>query len=145
MECQGLHCNDETNLKPSQKSNFKFLRSKNALFQELTRNVPSKKKFHDSLRAIGMLTEASLILKKLPPQTIVGELDSFTRRFNAEFLGTTDHHIMIPFRKGEDLNSKYPESNYVVGIVEGDCACFPTRKRVPYRIIIETIDPKELW
>jgi phosphatidylinositol 4-kinase len=32
----------------------------------------------------------------------------------------------------------------VVGLIEDDCSCFPTRKRVPYRIIIETIDKKEL-
>lgn len=32
----------------------------------------------------------------------------------------------------------------MVRIIEGDCSCFPTRKRVPYRIIIETIDQSEL-
>ena len=48
---------------------------------------------------------------------------------------------MIPFR--QNAHDKY-ESNYVVGIIEEDCSCFPTRKRVPYRIIIQTIDMKEL-
>lgn len=48
---------------------------------------------------------------------------------------------MIPFR--HEVNEKY-ESDYVVGLIENDCSCFPTRKRVPYRIIIETIDIREL-
>ena len=29
----------------------------------------------------------------------------------------------------------------VVGIVENECTCFNTKKRVPYRIVLETIDP----
>ena len=48
---------------------------------------------------------------------------------------------MIPFR--HEVSDKY-SSDYVVRLVEDECSCFPTRKRVPYRIIIETIDIKEL-
>jgi phosphatidylinositol 4-kinase B len=32
----------------------------------------------------------------------------------------------------------------VVHLIDEECSCFPTRKRVPYRIIIETIDKREL-
>jgi hypothetical protein len=58
------------------------------------------------------------------------------KRFNAEYLNNLNHEIIIPFRQVE--GEKY-NSDYVVHIVEGDNSCFPTRKRVPYRIIIETI------
>jgi hypothetical protein len=48
---------------------------------------------------------------------------------------------MIPFRRGED--DKF-SSTYITRIVEDDCSCFPTRKRVPYRIIIETVDEADI-
>lgn len=32
----------------------------------------------------------------------------------------------------------------IVRIIEDECTCFNTKKRVPYRIVLETIDIKEL-
>jgi len=49
---------------------------------------------------------------------------------------------MIPFRRNEF--DKNINSSYVVRIIEDNCSCFPTRKRVPYRIILETVDLAEL-
>lgn len=32
----------------------------------------------------------------------------------------------------------------VVRIIEGECRCYSTKKRAPYKIVFETIDPKEV-
>jgi hypothetical protein len=95
-----------------------------------------------------MLTQASLILKKMPSSNLKEKLQKFIKRYNGEVLNNLEHGIIIPFRQ-EHLESgsgkeRYNNSNYVVHIVDEDCSCFPTRKRVPYRIIIETIDIQEL-
>jgi hypothetical protein len=49
--------------------------------------------------------------------------------------------ITIPFRqeKGELFNS-----TIMVSIAENECSCYNTRKRVPYRIVLETVDIKDL-
>ncbi len=61
-----------------------------------------------------MLTEASLILKKMPKETIKDKLQRFICRFNSEYLNNVNHTIIIPFR--HELNEKY-ESDYVVRVV----------------------------
>jgi phosphatidylinositol 4-kinase len=48
--------------------------------------------------------------------------------------------ITIPFRRERFENFS---STMVVGIVENECSCFNTKKRVPYRIVLETIDPED--
>jgi hypothetical protein len=106
-------------------------------------------KFNHSMKAIAMLTQASLILKKMPSPNLKEKLQKFIRRYNAEVLNNLEHGIIIPFRQEhQELHSgkekHHFNSNYVAHIVEDDCSCFPTRKRVPYRIIIETIDQAEL-
>lgn len=62
-----------------------------------------------------MLTEASLILKKIDKTKQKEKLETFIRRFNAQYLNNTNHKIMIPFRHG--ANEKW-ESDYVVHLVE---------------------------
>jgi phosphatidylinositol 4-kinase B len=95
-------------------------------------------KFKYAENCISMLTTASLALKSIKEKDEMKEsLKKFIKKFNKEYLSELNHQVMIPFRKGE--NSKW-NSNYVVGIVEDDCNVFPTRKRVPYRIMIETVD-----
>lgn len=42
--------------------------------------------------------------------------------------------IVLPFQD-EELNS-----NMVVRIIESDCQSFRTKKRVPYKILVETIE-----
>jgi phosphatidylinositol 4-kinase len=32
----------------------------------------------------------------------------------------------------------------IVRIIDNECTCFNTKKRVPYRIVVETIDYNEL-
>ena len=106
------------------------------------KTVENKSKFLFSEKAIAMLTTASLILKKMPKEAVLKEkLKKFIRRYNYEILNNLQHTIMIPFRRegNEEFNS-----NYVCRIVEDNCSCFPTRKRVPYRIILETIDVNEM-
>lgn len=116
--------------------------------QELIKHVKNMTKFNHSMKAIAMLTQASLILKKMPSPNLKEKLQKFIRRYNAEVLNNLEHSIIIPFRQEqqhhEGKEKHHFSSNYVVHIVEDDCSCFPTRKRVPYRIIIETIDPAEL-
>ena len=97
--------------------------------------------FTKSLEAIAMLTEASLILKMIPEDSQKEKLKKFIKRFNHKYLSNIDHRIIIPFR--HEPHDK-AESDYVVQLIEEECSCFPTRKRVPYRIIIETIDIREL-
>jgi phosphatidylinositol 4-kinase B len=46
--------------------------------------------------------------------------------------------IVLPFHD-EELNS-----NLVVRVIESDCQSFKTKKRVPYRILLETINMQEL-
>lgn len=48
--------------------------------------------------------------------------------------------ITIPFRR--ERNEKF-SSTLVIGIVENECSCFNTKKRVPYRIVLETVDPED--
>lgn len=95
--------------------------------------MKNKVKFTHSLKAIAMLTEASLTLKKMPKEDQKAKLQRFIQRFNVEYLNNLNHTIIIPFR--HELTERY-ESDYVVRLVENECSCFPTRKRVPYRIII---------
>eukprot|EP00919_Chromeraceae_sp_WS-2016_P077358 GHVR01183116.1.p1 GENE.GHVR01183116.1~~GHVR01183116.1.p1 ORF type:complete len:122 (+),score=0.46 GHVR01183116.1:1809-2174(+) len=89
-----------------------------------------------------MLTTASLVLKKMPDDNLKAKLQKFILRFNNEYLNNLKHSIIIPFRKTKSNQISNP--NYIVGIVPDDCNCFPTRKRVPYRIILETIDSNDL-
>lgn len=96
--------------------------------------MPDHNKFKDSEKAIAMLATASLVLKKMPKEQIKDKLKKFIKRYNYEILNNLDHAIMIPFRHNEF--EKNVSSTYVVRIVEENCSCFPTRKRVPYRIIL---------
>ena len=88
-----------------------------------------------------MLTTGSLLLKKMPKEDLKSRLKRFIRKFNKEILNNLNHNIIVPFRRKE--KDKW-NSNYVVRVIEDNCSCFPTRKRVPYRIIIESVDSKEL-
>jgi len=48
-----------------------------------------------------MLTQASLTLKKMPPDVLKDKLKHFIKRFNSEFLNNLKHEIIIPFRQEE--------------------------------------------
>ena len=100
-----------------------------------------KKQFNHSEKAFAMITTASLILKTMPEGDLKKKLKKFIVKFNFHMFLSLKHSIKIPFNRGkaDEFNS-----NYVVGIINGHCSCFPTRKRVPYRIVIETIDEEEL-
>jgi phosphatidylinositol 4-kinase len=49
---------------------------------------------------------------------------------------------MIPFERRFE-NDDYP-SNLIVSIVDSDYACFNTKTRVPYRVLIETVCYREI-
>ena len=127
------------------KKDLEAKREIEAFEEELIKHAKNMAKFNHSLKAIAMLTQASLILKKMPTPELKDKLLKFIRRYNSEILNNLEHSIIIPFRQEHsDTKERHYNSNYVVHIVEDDCSCFPTRKRVPYRIIIETIDLNEL-
>lgn len=59
------------------------------------------------------------------------------------------HGIMFPFSgdpqtEEEEDTTVFRRSNMIVRIIEDECTCFNTKKRVPYRIVVETIDIREL-
>lgn len=54
--------------------------------QELIKHVKNMTKFNHSMKAIAMLTQASLILKKMPKSNLKEKLQKFIRRYNSEVL-----------------------------------------------------------
>lgn len=53
-----------------------------------------------------------------------------------------DHHDV--YDDEDDDEGAFKHSNMIVRIIEDECTCFNTKKRVPYRIVVETIDIAEL-
>lgn len=53
-----------------------------AFEEELIKHVKNMTKFNHSLKAIAMLTQASLILKKMPTTELKEKLLKFIRRYN---------------------------------------------------------------
>lgn len=51
--------------------------------ESLVEHVKSKNTFNHALKAIAMLTQASLTLKKMPPSTLADKLKHFIKRFNS--------------------------------------------------------------
>jgi phosphatidylinositol 4-kinase len=45
--------------------------------------------------------------------------------------------------ENEKNEKKYIHSNLIVRIIGDECTCFNTKKRVPYRIVVETVDIRE--
>lgn len=52
----------------------------------MTKHVKNMTKFNHSMKAIAMLTQASLILKKMPSPNLKEKLQKFIKRYNAEVL-----------------------------------------------------------
>jgi phosphatidylinositol 4-kinase B len=50
------------------------------------------------------------------------------------------HGIILPFCQDYIKNCPSNNSNMIVEIKENDFICFETKKRVPYRIVAETIE-----
>jgi hypothetical protein len=46
----------------------------------------------------------------------------------------------LPFGFSYDGNPENRNSNIIMRIIDDDFLCFETKKRVPYQIIIETIE-----
>ncbi|CAK67262.1 unnamed protein product (macronuclear) [Paramecium tetraurelia] len=97
------------------------------------------------------LIQMSLILKTYKPEERKPKLKNFITRANVALEKYRLKHqeyyfcqgITVPFTMSKDQNVAV-HSNLVVRIIEGECSCFNTKKRVPYRIVVETIDPHEL-
>ena len=85
----------------------------------------------------------SLLLKTYKPEDRKPNLKNFIlnanraleryRFRNQEFLFC--HGITVPFNSENQYRS-----NMVVRIIENECTCFNTKKRVPYRIVVETVE-----
>ena len=103
------------------------------------------------LRFINKLVKTSIDLKKvdesLRKQKLKEEISKANQSIKMWFFKyrsykiKTHTGITIPFRRErhEDFSS-----TLMVGIIENECSCFNTKKRVPYRIVLETIDPEDL-
>ena len=65
MECQSLHGDDEAERRDSKENGGGLLKRTTVLNKDLIEIVKDKTVFTQSLEAIAMLTEASLILKKI--------------------------------------------------------------------------------
>lgn len=104
-----------------------------------------------SSKFINKLVKTSLDLKLIPEPERKDKLKKTITLLNEWLRLEARNHrdknlryyegVTIPFRKVPDQNF---HSTLMVSIIEDDCSCYNTRKRVPYRIIIETIDIQEL-
>ena len=65
MECQSLHGDDEAERRDRKENGGGLLKRTTVLNKDLIEIVKDKTVFTQSLEAIAMLTEASLILKKI--------------------------------------------------------------------------------
>jgi len=104
-----------------------------------------------SSRFINKLVKTSLDLKQIPEDERKARLKAEVVKANSTIRTWAFRHkdkricyhegITIPFRKerGESF-----DSTLIVSIIENECSCYNTRKRVPYRIVLETIDMKDL-
>jgi phosphatidylinositol 4-kinase len=100
---------------------------------------------------INKLVKTSLDLKLIPEGERKDRLKAEVAKANRSIRIWASKHldkricyhegVIIPFRK-EHLERF--DSTLVVNIVENECSCYNTRKRVPYRIVLETIDMKDL-
>ena len=125
-----------------------------------------KLKYQQSVNSfITNLIELSLILKTHKIEDRKRILKDYIQKANKAMERYRDrnrdvnyfHGIMFPFAVDqkdhcdydyddveEDDPSVFNRSNLIVRIIEDECTCFNTKKRVPYRIVVETIDLNEL-
>lgn len=97
------------------------------------------------MRFVHNLIKLSLKLKNFAVQSRKEELTKYLKKANkyihamkGKFAEVQQFQgIVLPFYAGR---KEKHNSNLVVRIVENDFTCFNTRKRVPYRIIVETIE-----
>jgi phosphatidylinositol 4-kinase B len=107
------------------------------------------------MKFINSLINMSFRLKKIPEGEQSKRLKEFLQKINGSLKNNRFYKndeikqknnyqalnffegILFPFSINENLNS---ESNLIVGINEDHFLCFNTRKRVPYMIVIETIE-----
>jgi hypothetical protein len=124
-------------------------RPKTTLSPEEARELRAS--YYDMMKKfIDKLVDLSARLKAMPDQERKPELEKQVRKAN-RFLDkwrSMPLHNEVSYCQGVMLPF-FPlpsgaQSSLLVRIVPGDCSCFNTRKRVPYRIIMETIDPGEL-
>jgi disulfide oxidoreductase YuzD len=108
----------------------------------------------DLKRLLKNLVNFSLHLKKQPAQSrkeqgrrFLNHLNGFLyrRKFSPKKQQTDKEHnflyegLIFPFALEPEVSSIL-----IVRIIYSEISCFETRKRVPYRIVVETIDPEEL-
>ncbi|CAD8208950.1 unnamed protein product [Paramecium octaurelia] len=88
------------------------------------------------------LIEQSLRLKSIEIEERKEQMIAFLKKINQNinylWQITSQGGITIPFNHGQI------DSYLVVHILDDEFTCFNTAKRVPYKIIVETIDPSEL-
>ena len=124
-------------------------------FEELIRGKEARNDFkNDARKLITNLVNFSLHLKKIPneaerkpkAQTFQKNINRwlYQRRLSdkkslSESSGHLYEGILFPFSPTDGIMS-----NLITRVIYRECTCFNTKKRVPYRMVVETIDPKEL-
>ena len=107
----------------------------------------------DTFSFVDILTAISLKLKTLKPEDRKPVLKEYVKRLNKWINRIRQLHkndedpyfrelfygVHLPFRSlSED------RSTQIVRILEDEVACFNTKKRAPYKIVVETIDMREV-
>eukprot|EP01017_Pseudomicrothorax_dubius_P005605 TRINITY_DN11444_c0_g1_i3.p1 TRINITY_DN11444_c0_g1~~TRINITY_DN11444_c0_g1_i3.p1 ORF type:complete len:776 (+),score=169.98 TRINITY_DN11444_c0_g1_i3:66-2393(+) len=106
---------------------------------------------------VANLVKVSLTLKTFNPMERKARLQEFMHAFNMflrrlrvnkggrfEAGETNEGGIAIPFADVKDTNKEGHSSYMIVRIIHEESACFSTKKRCPYKIVVETIDPKDM-
>ncbi|KRX05376.1 Protein kinase-like domain [Pseudocohnilembus persalinus] len=118
---------------------------------DIARQKELRIKYIDKLNLfITNLVDVSLSLKAMDKPERKAMLTDYIERSN-KYLNYLRHYysgmcdlyngITIPFVRAYGENF---DSNLIVNVVPNQFICFETRKRVPYRIVVETIDPTDL-
>ena len=104
---------------------------------------------NDVRRFLSNLVNFSLYLKKSEPDTrksvgrkFLNNMNGwmYRRKLNSKKVASQDHHhlyegILFPFSHQDGVLS-----TLIVRIIHTEITCFETKERVPYRMVIETIE-----
>ncbi|CAD8148734.1 unnamed protein product [Paramecium octaurelia] len=100
--------------------------------------------FTEMQKFMGTLIKHSLVLKEFPKDDRKHHLKLLIQKQNQnlqKIVRKFQFGVVLPFYDEQDKDNK---SQYIVNILEKHQVCFHTKKRVPYLILVETINPIDL-
>ncbi|CAD8089319.1 unnamed protein product [Paramecium sonneborni] len=100
--------------------------------------------FTEMQKFMGTLIKHSLVLKEFPKDDRKHHLKLLIQKQNQnlqKIVKKFQFGVILPFYDEKDDQNK---SQYIVNILEKHQICFHTKKRVPYLILVETINSKDL-